>query len=164
MGSAIREFFSMVLRFSGMHWIMREILCRRKVAIVLYHNPTPEVMEQHMRYLAKHHHFITMKRLVDTLRTGEDQSVRQTPGTARLCQPRNRFVVTSNVSKRHFFAISYLKRLSKLFCFLCSAILFFSLKASPVHQNANFFRHFGSKFLSKNFLGFTNVGAPAQVR
>lgn len=40
---------------------------RNKVTIISYHNPNVEILEQHLKYLSKKYHFISMDYLVDAL-------------------------------------------------------------------------------------------------
>jgi peptidoglycan/xylan/chitin deacetylase (PgdA/CDA1 family) len=41
------------------------------VGILLYHNPEPEVLEQHLRYLGERYRFIALDDVVDALRSGD---------------------------------------------------------------------------------------------
>jgi len=66
--SALRETVAALFRFSGMPSLIRALLVRRRVTIIFYHDPEPQVVEQHLRYLARHYRFITLGTLVDAIR------------------------------------------------------------------------------------------------
>jgi peptidoglycan/xylan/chitin deacetylase (PgdA/CDA1 family) len=57
------------IRRSGLPWLARRAWARGTVGILVYHNPTPELLERHLRYLTPRASFITLDRLVDALGT-----------------------------------------------------------------------------------------------
>jgi hypothetical protein len=81
--SAIRETVAAVFRFSGMPSVIRALLVRGRVTIVFYHDPQPETLERHLRYLSKHYRFIPLDTLVDAIRHKDWTSI-----------PRHALVVT----------------------------------------------------------------------
>lgn len=55
------------IRRAGLPGLAARTYARGKVGILVYHNPTPEVLEAHLRYLARRASFITLERLVAAL-------------------------------------------------------------------------------------------------
>lgn len=62
------KFICYVVVFSGLGWIVRKIFARRKVTIILYHDPSPEIVEKHLSFLSGCYHFITLHELVAAIR------------------------------------------------------------------------------------------------
>jgi len=56
-----------IIRFSGVAFLIRKVIARKNVTIVLYHNPTPENFEEHLRYLSKRYNFISFSDLSEAL-------------------------------------------------------------------------------------------------
>jgi peptidoglycan/xylan/chitin deacetylase (PgdA/CDA1 family) len=63
----MRKILALVFRISGLPVLIREVLCRNKVTLLVYHNPDPGVFRKHMDYLSRHYHFITLERLVGAM-------------------------------------------------------------------------------------------------
>ena len=63
----IKEIIGFIFRFSGAPFLIREILCRNKVTIIVYHNPKFEIFKRHIDYLSKLHNFISLDRLVNAI-------------------------------------------------------------------------------------------------
>jgi hypothetical protein len=55
-----------VLTLVGLRALMRH-LTRHKVGILLYHDPSPEVLDRHLTYLRRHYELIPFSRLVEAL-------------------------------------------------------------------------------------------------
>jgi peptidoglycan/xylan/chitin deacetylase (PgdA/CDA1 family) len=47
--------------------LVRATIARRRVSILMYHQPTPETLERHLRYLARHYRLIPLRTLVEAL-------------------------------------------------------------------------------------------------
>jgi peptidoglycan/xylan/chitin deacetylase (PgdA/CDA1 family) len=47
--------------------LVRNIIAKKKVTIILYHAPKPDVLDKHLNYLAKRYNFITLERLINAL-------------------------------------------------------------------------------------------------
>jgi len=56
------------IRCSGIPLAIRHLVARRKVTVLVYHDPPPAVFERHLKYLAKRYAFISMDRLVGACR------------------------------------------------------------------------------------------------
>jgi peptidoglycan/xylan/chitin deacetylase (PgdA/CDA1 family) len=63
----LRGIMACAIRFSGIPLLIRNTVARRRVTIVLYHDPRPAVFERHLRYLARIYSLITLDALVDAL-------------------------------------------------------------------------------------------------
>jgi peptidoglycan/xylan/chitin deacetylase (PgdA/CDA1 family) len=66
---ALKSLFWKLITFSGLSWFVREVLMRNKAGILLYHEPTPENLEQHLKFLSKYYNFITLDLLVEAIST-----------------------------------------------------------------------------------------------
>ena len=63
----VKELAALLIRWSSLPFVVRNTYARNKVAILVYHDPRPEVFARHLRYLAKRHRFITLERLVNAI-------------------------------------------------------------------------------------------------
>jgi peptidoglycan/xylan/chitin deacetylase (PgdA/CDA1 family) len=77
------EVFCGVVRWTGLAWLVRKLLSRGGVAILMYHNPRPEVLQQHLAYLSRHFRFISLDQLVEAIHAYDFSGI-----------PRNSVVVT----------------------------------------------------------------------
>jgi len=62
-----KEIIGFIFRYSGMNYVIREILCRNKATIVFYHDPKPETFKNHLEFLSNHYNFISLIRLVNAI-------------------------------------------------------------------------------------------------
>jgi peptidoglycan/xylan/chitin deacetylase (PgdA/CDA1 family) len=60
-----------VIRWSGFAALVRNTVGRRSASILAYHDPTPEALERHLRYLAPRHTFVRLADLVSALDGGD---------------------------------------------------------------------------------------------
>jgi peptidoglycan/xylan/chitin deacetylase (PgdA/CDA1 family) len=81
--SAWQEVIFGVIRRSGLPRLVAATFARGKVPILLYHDPRPEIFEQHLDYLARRYEFLPLPRLVAAMTSQEWASL-----------PRNGLVVT----------------------------------------------------------------------
>lgn len=58
-------------RYSGLTALVRATAHRRRVGILLYHDPPFHLLERHLDYLSKHYVFLTLDDLVGALEAGE---------------------------------------------------------------------------------------------
>jgi len=63
----MRNLAAALIRASGFLHITREILLKKKVTILIYHDPEPDIFESHMRYLSKFYNFLPLSQLVDAV-------------------------------------------------------------------------------------------------
>ena len=52
---------------SGIHILIRECLCRNRVAILMYHDATPKVFAKHIAYLSRYYTVISLDTLVSAI-------------------------------------------------------------------------------------------------
>jgi peptidoglycan/xylan/chitin deacetylase (PgdA/CDA1 family) len=67
LGATISSTVSALIRWSGLATIIRHTIARNRVSILVYHDPTPETFEQHLRFLVSRYNLITLNELVDAL-------------------------------------------------------------------------------------------------
>jgi peptidoglycan/xylan/chitin deacetylase (PgdA/CDA1 family) len=65
--NTVREIVAAAIRWSGTALLVRRVVARRRASILLYHDPSPQVLEAHLRYLAPRYNFITLDALVDAI-------------------------------------------------------------------------------------------------
>lgn len=56
-----------LLRFSGLPYLLRELVQREKISIVILHDPSPETAEKCFKYLKKHYSLIHLDELIHGL-------------------------------------------------------------------------------------------------
>lgn len=71
MKSILKGIVALIIRYSGLGFIMREIVSRDKVTIILYHTPPPDKCRKHLQYMSGRYRFIRMDELVDALHGGD---------------------------------------------------------------------------------------------
>ena len=57
------------IRFSGIVWLIRNWFFRKKVAIIVFHNPSVQSMKNHLAYLSRHYQFIELQTFIDAVET-----------------------------------------------------------------------------------------------
>jgi len=67
MKQLFREIIGFLIRYSGISYFMREVYAKRKVSILLYHDPKPDVLNTHLAYLGKRYKFVTLDTLVNAM-------------------------------------------------------------------------------------------------
>lgn len=65
--SLLKNLCMAMVRFSGLPFFIRNVYARKKVAILLYHDPAPQTLETHLSYLSKRYRFITLDLLVEAI-------------------------------------------------------------------------------------------------
>jgi peptidoglycan/xylan/chitin deacetylase (PgdA/CDA1 family) len=71
----LRDVICVAIRLTALPWLIRQTVARRRVTVIHYHNPEPDTFAQHLRYLRRNYHFISMDHLVDRLERGEFESL-----------------------------------------------------------------------------------------
>jgi peptidoglycan/xylan/chitin deacetylase (PgdA/CDA1 family) len=63
----MKEVLSRVITYSGLPYLIRELFFRKKVTILVYHDPKPEVFEEHLTYLAPRYRIIPLGILIEAI-------------------------------------------------------------------------------------------------
>ncbi len=63
-----------VIRYSGLAYLFR-ILTRKRIQIVLYHDPSPEVFEEHLKYLSSHYRLISLNDVLELTAPGSRRKI-----------------------------------------------------------------------------------------
>lgn len=63
----LKDMVATCVWLSGVPVLMREWVCRRQVAILLYHDPEPVIFANHIAYLSRHYAIISLDTLVGAL-------------------------------------------------------------------------------------------------
>ena len=74
-GSSRREQLDACIRWSGLAWLIRQTVARRRVGVLMYHDPGPEEFDAHLSYLARRYRFISLDKLVEALRRRDFSSL-----------------------------------------------------------------------------------------
>ena len=56
-----------LVRWTGIGVLVRHTIARRKVSILVYHDPTTEHFERHLKYLSKRYNFVTLGEVVEAM-------------------------------------------------------------------------------------------------
>ena len=67
----LEDVVAIVVRRSGLEALLCRTLHRRKVGVIVYHDPPPQLFEEHMRFLSKRYSFVTMTQLAAALRSDD---------------------------------------------------------------------------------------------
>lgn len=62
-----REFVAIIIRFSGLPFIVRHTIARTKVTILIYHSPQADTLYKHLKYLTKRYTFIDLDTYINAL-------------------------------------------------------------------------------------------------
>ena len=62
---SIKYIIGFIIRFFGISFLIREVFFRKKVTIVIYHNPSPQILKKHIDYLKKHYNIVPLDSVVD---------------------------------------------------------------------------------------------------
>ena len=71
MRNFLKSLIATFVCLSGMPILIREWVCRNRVAILLYHNPKPSVFAKHIAYLSHHFTLISLDTLVSAIHRGD---------------------------------------------------------------------------------------------
>ena len=71
MRNLLENIVATVVYLLGVPLLVRETLCRHRVAILLYHDPKPAVFLEHVAYLSRHYTFISLDTLVAAIRRND---------------------------------------------------------------------------------------------
>ena len=63
----LKNMVATLICLSGVHILIREFLCRNRVAILMYHDPKPTVFAKHIAYLSRHWTVISLETLVSAI-------------------------------------------------------------------------------------------------
>jgi poly-beta-1,6-N-acetyl-D-glucosamine N-deacetylase len=110
----MRKLVFRALRLSFLPVLFRETLQRRRVTIVLYHDPDPRAFEHHLSVLKRHYSIIDLRAFVDVLGSAN---------TSRL--PRKSLVITlDDGHRRNRALLPVLERADvPVTIFLCASIV-----------------------------------------
>src|SRR5262249_32896745 len=64
MKSIVKEAMGFVARYSGAAFLIREVYARKKVSIVVYHNPSSIMLSKHLAYLVERYTPIRLEVLI----------------------------------------------------------------------------------------------------
>jgi peptidoglycan/xylan/chitin deacetylase (PgdA/CDA1 family) len=59
MSRLLKEFFGILLWLTGISWMIRCIYARRKVTIIVYHDPKPDRFDEHLNFLKERYSIIS---------------------------------------------------------------------------------------------------------
>ena len=71
MSTRWQEIACLGLRLTGIPWFLREVIARRKVTIINYHDPRPDVFARQMAFFAKTYSFIAIDQLAQALEASD---------------------------------------------------------------------------------------------
>jgi peptidoglycan/xylan/chitin deacetylase (PgdA/CDA1 family) len=110
----IKEIMGFIVRFSGVSFLLREIIFRNKVTIIHYHDPGLEVMRRHIRYLEKHYNIISLRKLVNAIYIKDSTNI-----------PLKSLIITIDDGNKNNYKLLQLFKANKILptIYLCSDII-----------------------------------------
>ena len=109
-----KKIFVKVLRYSGLPLLFREIIQRRKVTIVFFHDPKPEIASRNFRWLANHYNIIGLNQYL---------SARE-KGTTRQLPPKAMVITMDDGHIENYKLLAFLRENNiPVTIFLCSGIV-----------------------------------------
>jgi peptidoglycan/xylan/chitin deacetylase (PgdA/CDA1 family) len=69
LSAAAKATFAGFVRYTGLPMITRVTIARRRVGIIVYHDPPPERLENHLDYLVRRYEMLTLDELVEAITT-----------------------------------------------------------------------------------------------
>lgn len=67
MRNLYKNIVAALICLSGIHVLIRELFCRNRVAILIYHDPKPTIFAKHLNYLSRHWTVISLETLVTAI-------------------------------------------------------------------------------------------------
>jgi peptidoglycan/xylan/chitin deacetylase (PgdA/CDA1 family) len=67
---AISSAIAATVRWTGIGNLVRHTIAKRRVSILIYHDPAPELIEKHLKYLSKRYNFVSLGEVVDAMTNG----------------------------------------------------------------------------------------------
>ena len=64
----IRRILFLLLRVTAVPFVLREIFQRNRVTILCYHDPDPDTLDKHLRFLSRHYNFVSLQDYLDCTR------------------------------------------------------------------------------------------------
>ncbi len=97
---ALQELVAFVVRWSGICLVIRHTVARRRVSILLYHDPEPAVFERHLEYLSRRYALVPLAALVSALDSGQWETL----------PPRALVITFDDGHKRNFELLPLVRR------------------------------------------------------
>src|SRR3990172_2144607 len=110
----MRQMIFLLLRLTGVPFILRALVQRSAVTILCYHDPRSDVFERHLGVLRRLYNIISLQQFIEARRSGQLDTL-----------PKNALVVTlDDGHKGNYLLLSALRsRGISASIFLCSAIV-----------------------------------------
>jgi len=66
-----KEAVALAMRYGGLTSLARLTIARRRIGILVYHDPSPTLLEPHLEYLSRRYSFVALEQLVQALESGD---------------------------------------------------------------------------------------------
>jgi peptidoglycan/xylan/chitin deacetylase (PgdA/CDA1 family) len=110
----MKQSLAALIRFSGLPFLVRETICRKRATIVVYHDPAPEVFEAHLAYLVEHFAIISLDQLVEAIEQHDWERV----------PPKSLCITFDDGHRRNFALLDLVKRYNvPITAYVCSGIV-----------------------------------------
>jgi peptidoglycan/xylan/chitin deacetylase (PgdA/CDA1 family) len=63
------------IRWCGLPWLLRNTIARNRISILAYHDPKPEVLDEHLRYLTSRYAVVTLDAIITATESGDWRSI-----------------------------------------------------------------------------------------
>lgn len=110
----MKNIIYVMLRYSGFPWLLREIIYKKRITILCFHNPSPEAADIHYATLKSTYNIITLRKYIDYL-----------SGNSLVKIPHKALIITMDDGfKENYHLLPTLKKHRvPVTIFLCSAIV-----------------------------------------
>lgn len=69
LSNIIKETIAFLINLSCLPNLIRRFIAKKKVTILLYHNPNKKIFERHLKYISQKYNFIKLNNFIDAIRT-----------------------------------------------------------------------------------------------
>lgn len=63
----LKRVFALILIYTGISWLVRNYISRKRITILVYHDPNPMILYKHINYLSSYYEFINIAKLCDAI-------------------------------------------------------------------------------------------------
>jgi peptidoglycan/xylan/chitin deacetylase (PgdA/CDA1 family) len=110
----MRQSLALLVRLSGLPFLIRETICRNRATIVVYHDPAPDLFEAHLAYLVDHFDIISLDQLAEAI---EQRDWKRVP-------PKSLCITFDDGHRRNFALLELVKKYQvPVTGYVCSGIV-----------------------------------------
>jgi peptidoglycan/xylan/chitin deacetylase (PgdA/CDA1 family) len=100
-GKSRRDTLDACIRWSGLAWLIRRTVARKRVGVLMYHDPDPAELEAHLTYLRGRYSFVSLDTFVDALKRRDFSVLPRAPLVVTIDDGHRGNVRLGEVLRRH---------------------------------------------------------------